>query len=298
VKDVVASYEMLVNIFERIQLFLQRLSCYANINVRLTTAMTELLGKIMAHVITILALSTRAMKERRKRGSTDLIYCLFAHYGKDTILKRLVGRTDIEDALQRLDTLTNEEGQMTTARNLEVTHHVDGNVATIKEVIQDVDGNVKVMKELASEVDGNVKAIKELTRDVDGNVVAIKEVIHDVDSNIKAATELTHVVNSNVMTIKEVIDDVDSNIKVAKEHTHNVDSNVVTIKEVIHDIDSNLRATKELTYKVGDDIKAIEGIIRNIDDNLKATKHGTHYSSRTSSASTDSFPVLRENSDR
>src|SRR6266851_324135 len=233
---------MLVNIFERIQLFLQRLSCYANINVRLTTAMTELLGKIMVHVITVLALSTRAMKERRKRGSTGLIYYLFADYGNDTILKRLVGRTDIEDALQRLDTLTNEEGLMTTARNLEVTHHVDGNVATIKEVIQDVDGNVKMMKELASGVDGNVKAIKELTRDVDGNVVAIKEVIHGVDSN--------------------------------------------------------LRATKELIYKVGDDIKAIEGIVRNIDDNLKATKHGTHYSSRTSSASTDSFPVLRENSDR
>src|SRR6266851_2907143 len=210
---------MLVNIFERIQLFLQRLSCYANINVRLTTAMTELLGKIMVHVITVLALSTRAMKERRKRGSTGLIYYLFADYGNDTILKRLVGRTDIEDALQRLDTLTNEEGLMTTARNLEVTHHVDGNVATIKEVIQDVDGNVKMMKELASGVDGNVKAIKELTRDV----------------------------NSNVMTIKEVIDDVDSNIKVAKEHTHNVDTNVVTIKEVIHGVDSNLRATKELT---------------------------------------------------
>src|SRR6266851_4047220 len=216
---------MLVNIFERIQLFLQRLSCYANINVRLTTAMTELLGKIMVHVITVLALSTRAMKERRKRGSTDLIYYLFADYGKDTILKRLVGRTDIEDALQRLDTLTNEEGLMTTARNLEVTHHVDGNVVTIKEVIHDIDSNIK--------------AATELTRVVNSNVMTIKEVIDDVDSNIKVAKEHTHNVDSNVVTIKEVIHGVDSNLRATKELIYKVGDDIKAIEGIVRNIDDN-----------------------------------------------------------
>jgi len=67
VRDVIASYETLVNLFERIQLFLQRLNRYAA--VPLTPEMTILLGKIMAQVLSVLALSTKAMKERRISGS-------------------------------------------------------------------------------------------------------------------------------------------------------------------------------------------------------------------------------------
>jgi hypothetical protein len=63
VKDVVTSYDTLANLFERVHIFLQRLNCYTN--VPLTTGMTELLGKIMAQVLSILALSTKTMKERR-----------------------------------------------------------------------------------------------------------------------------------------------------------------------------------------------------------------------------------------
>ena len=61
-RDVSASYEMLVHLFERIQFFLQRLNHYTA--VPLTPEMTELLAKIMAQILSILALSTRAMKER------------------------------------------------------------------------------------------------------------------------------------------------------------------------------------------------------------------------------------------
>ena len=62
-----ASYETLVNFFERIQLFLQRLNRYAALP--LTPEMTVLLGKIMAQVLSVLALSTKTMKERRISGS-------------------------------------------------------------------------------------------------------------------------------------------------------------------------------------------------------------------------------------
>jgi hypothetical protein len=63
VRDVIASYEMLVHLFERIQFFLQRLNHYTA--VPLASEMTELLAKIMAQILSILALSTRAMKEGR-----------------------------------------------------------------------------------------------------------------------------------------------------------------------------------------------------------------------------------------
>ena len=63
---------MLVNLFERIQSFLQRLKIYTTIP--LTTEMMELLGKIMAQVLSILALSTREMKEWRISELVDLVY--------------------------------------------------------------------------------------------------------------------------------------------------------------------------------------------------------------------------------
>jgi hypothetical protein len=74
VKDVIASYEALVNLFERIQFFLQRLHHYTS--VPLTPEMTKLLAKIMAQILSILALSTKTMKEKRISWSIQSLYTL------------------------------------------------------------------------------------------------------------------------------------------------------------------------------------------------------------------------------
>jgi hypothetical protein len=70
-----------------------------------------------------------------------------ANYGIETFLSRLVGRTDIEDALERLDMLTKEEIGMTVARNLAVTHDVDGNVRVVEQVTRGIDDNVRALKD-------------------------------------------------------------------------------------------------------------------------------------------------------
>jgi hypothetical protein len=79
----------------------------------------------------------------------------------EKFLKRLVGRTDVEVALHRLDILTKEEALMTATRCLEVTHHVDGNVAMIKELTHDVRDNVRVVEDVTRRVDANVKSTKD-----------------------------------------------------------------------------------------------------------------------------------------
>lgn len=73
-RDVIACYDKLVYLFERVHFFLERLNCYNN--VKLTTAMTELLGKIMAQVLSILALSTKEMRARRISVSIHLAHLL------------------------------------------------------------------------------------------------------------------------------------------------------------------------------------------------------------------------------
>jgi hypothetical protein len=62
VKDA-ASHEALINLFERVHLFLQRLNRYTGMP--LTEDMAELLGKIMSQVLSILALSTKKMMDGR-----------------------------------------------------------------------------------------------------------------------------------------------------------------------------------------------------------------------------------------
>ena len=76
VKDVIASYESLISLFERTQLFLQRLNQY--ITAPLAPEMTELLAKILAQVLFVLALSTKEMKEMR---ISALIYSRCSFFG-------------------------------------------------------------------------------------------------------------------------------------------------------------------------------------------------------------------------
>ena len=62
-KDVVASHDALIHLFERIHLFLQRLKSYTAMP--LTNELAVLLGKIMAQLLLILALSTKAMTDKK-----------------------------------------------------------------------------------------------------------------------------------------------------------------------------------------------------------------------------------------
>ena len=77
-------------------------------------------------------------------------------------LKRLIGRTDVEDALKRLDRLTNDEVRMATAQVLKVTHSVDDRVREVGNEVLDVDNKV-------AGVNDNVKAIdSKVTVAIDG----------------------------------------------------------------------------------------------------------------------------------
>jgi hypothetical protein len=133
---------MLIRLFERIHLFLHRLDRYTGMP--LTDDLTELLAKIMAQLLSILALLTKAMTDRRlSELSSSLCGSFFADCNTEKILKRLAGRTEIEDAVLRLDMLTEQEILMVVARNLEVAHRVDGNVEATKVLTQDILDTIK-----------------------------------------------------------------------------------------------------------------------------------------------------------
>ncbi|KAI9465568.1 hypothetical protein BJY52DRAFT_1209520, partial [Lactarius psammicola] len=144
-KDVMASYDTLTSLFECMQGFLQRLKIYNG--TPLTSAMMEVLCKIMAEVLFIFALVTKEMRQRRFKK----------------FLKRLMGWTDVENALKRLDMFTQEEMRMVVVKNLEVTHGINDNVKAVVAITSDVNGRVNVLSEVTHGVNNDVRAIREAT---------------------------------------------------------------------------------------------------------------------------------------
>jgi len=69
-------------------------------------------------------------------------------------LKKLVGKTDMEDALKRLDQLTHEEARMAIAQSLKATHTVDGRVRLVVDRVTSVDAK-------AASINDEVKAIND-----------------------------------------------------------------------------------------------------------------------------------------
>jgi hypothetical protein len=56
--------------------------------------------------------------------------------------KKLLGKTDMEDALKKLDKLTQEEARMTIAENLRATHVVDERVERVLDRVGNVNDKV------------------------------------------------------------------------------------------------------------------------------------------------------------
>jgi hypothetical protein len=73
--------------------------------------------------------------------------------------KRLIGRTDLEDALKKLDKLTQEEARMTIAENLRATHAVDEGVRGVTERVISVDDRVADVNDKVTQVIHGVQII-------------------------------------------------------------------------------------------------------------------------------------------
>ena len=60
-------------------------------------------------------------------------------------IKKLAGRSNIEDALVQLDRLTQEEALMAAVQSLKVTHDVDDKVQGVDDRVRDVDDKLDMV---------------------------------------------------------------------------------------------------------------------------------------------------------
>ncbi|KAI9441977.1 hypothetical protein BJY52DRAFT_1216965 [Lactarius psammicola] len=118
-KDVIASQDALINVFE---------------------GDSDVITKIMVEVLGILGVVTKEMKQGRAKK----------------YLKKLVGRRDIEDALSRLDKLTQQEVQMAIVEVLKVAHHVKDGVETVGNKVNVAIEDGKETKALVQQTANNI----------------------------------------------------------------------------------------------------------------------------------------------
>jgi hypothetical protein len=126
-KDVRAGQDTLFEVFERIEAFFQRLEIYTG--AAFNQEMMDIITEIMVEVLNILGIVTKEIKQGR--ASKLLLYIRvdlpLTEPFSEKYLKRLAGRTDIEDALRRLDKLTQEEARMAAAQVLKLANTEDVN---------------------------------------------------------------------------------------------------------------------------------------------------------------------------
>ena len=123
-QSVSANLDALINIFTRIQHLFRRLETYTEVPP--TKSIKEMNEKVMLAVLSIFTLVTEEIKQGRASEwiQPRHIVLTFAQLLSEKYFKKLVGRADIEDKLQRLDELTLEEAQMAAEEVQKINYSV------------------------------------------------------------------------------------------------------------------------------------------------------------------------------
>ncbi len=156
--DVSARRDALVDIFDRIEGFFRRLETYSEVPT--TEAMRVIIVTIFVEVLGIFAIVTREIKRKSSSEQTPDNTFSITDQDLDKFSMEVMGRTDVEVAMNRLDKLTGEEFQMAVAQVFKVTQdvgegvkkNVDGGGVSVKADglgvhVKDVDDKVDVVVE-------------------------------------------------------------------------------------------------------------------------------------------------------
>ena len=128
---VTSSYDALLDLFECLGNFLKRLEIYTTIPP--TPIMTDIIVKIMVELLSVLALATKQVNQGRFSRCAITYTLPIAQLATENFAKKLLGDSEIEAVLQRLDRLTQDEARMTVAQTLSVVHGLVGNMKVVME---------------------------------------------------------------------------------------------------------------------------------------------------------------------
>ena len=111
--------------------FLKRLEIYVTIPP--TSMMTDIIVRIMVEVLSVLALVTKQIKVGRFSKCITTYTSPMAQCVIEKFAKKLLGESEVEAVLQKLDRLTQDEARMTVAQTLGIVHGLVGNMKVVLE---------------------------------------------------------------------------------------------------------------------------------------------------------------------
>jgi prophage DNA circulation protein len=109
---------------------------------------------------------------------------MFVEGCSEKYMKKLIGSTEMEDALKRLDKLTQEESRMAAAEILKVTRTVDKRVEGVADMVAGVDDRVASVDDRVASVDDRVAGVDDRVASVNDRVVAVDDSVKVVDNKL------------------------------------------------------------------------------------------------------------------
>ena len=95
--------------------------------------MTDIVVKIILELLSVLALATKQVTQGRFSRCTIPYTLPVAQCAIEKFARKLLGDSEIEAVLQRLDRLTQDEARITVAQTLGVVHGLVGNMKVVME---------------------------------------------------------------------------------------------------------------------------------------------------------------------
>jgi hypothetical protein len=142
--------------------------------------MTDAIVGVMVEVLCVLAIATKEIKQSR---TSELSQCdrstLSTQCFAEMFLNKLVGRTDMENALQRLENVTLEESRMTGAEALKAIHSVGNKVGDKVHGVQDA---LQAVHDKVGGVEDMLQGITEILQGVGDKVINGVQTIHSAES--------------------------------------------------------------------------------------------------------------------
>jgi methyl-accepting chemotaxis protein len=117
----------------------------------------------------------------------------------------------MEDALVRLDRLTQEEVRMAAAQGLRATHVVRDEVKGVGDHIHQVDTHVQG-------VDGKVQGVDDHIQQVDDRVQGVSSHVQQVDTHVQGVDDKVQGVDDKIRGIDDKIQGVDNKVQQFTDH--------------------------------------------------------------------------------
>jgi len=137
-----------------------------------------------------------------------------------------MGNTDIEDAVQKLDALTQEEARIASAELMKITHGVDDRVKGVSKEVQDVSGNVQDVGNKVEEIDAKVQGVGSNIKDIGKEVQGVSDEVQVVKVDVQNIGDSVRDVGDNVQRLDHKLDHVNSSSSsfnfpaIHPEHSH------------------------------------------------------------------------------